>query len=295
MTSLDFWSARFLVSRRDFVWFGPFYHLELEILLNFMLSKIVQPKDLNKQELFCCMIIKMDTRKALEKIGLSPNEIKVYLYLVDYGQSKAGKIAKGTEIQRSSAYGAINSLVYKGLVAYATIGKVKFFQATSPQRLVEYIKEQEEVVQGILPELKKRHKATKKTGNVRMFKGVKGVKSVLKDIIREGKDNLVFGSEGQLTQHMPVFVKQVARDMNLSNMKTRSIIRPGRKDKSSKGDTYRFVDKDVRSNVVTNIYGDKVAIIVWTEEPEAIIIENAEAAESYRNYFEFMWKHAKKK
>jgi len=237
----------------------------------------------------------MDIHKSLEKIGFSTNEIKVYLYLVDYGQSKAGRIAKGTGIQRSSAYGAINSLVYKGLIAYATVGKVKIFQATSPNRLLEYIKEQEEIIKDVVPELKKRHKFTKKTGNVRMFKGNKGVQSVLKDIVREGKEHVVFGSEGQFTKRMPIFSKQIVRDINLKKMKTRSIVRPGRKDLSSKGEKYRYVDKDIRSNVVTNVYGDKIAIIVWTDEPEAIIIENAEAAKAYLNYFEFMWKNAKKK
>ncbi|MBT3297973.1 hypothetical protein HN385_03550 [archaeon] len=237
----------------------------------------------------------MDVIKSLEKIGLSPNEIKVYLYLIDHGQSKAGKIAKGTEIQRSSAYGAINSLVYKGLISYATLGKIKLFQATSPSRLLEYIKEQEDAVKNIIPHLSKRHRETKTSGNVRMFKGERGVKSVLKDILREGKDNYVFGSEGQLSKRLPVFVKQFIREQNFKGMKTKNLAFPSRLERSSKGTSYRFVDKDVRSNVVTNIYGDKIAIIVWTETPEAIIIENPDAAKSYQAYFEFMWKNAKKK
>ena len=33
---------------------------------------------------------------------------------------------------------------------------------------------------------------------------------------------------------------------------------------------------------------------VWTDEPEAIVIENAAAAKAYKSYFDFMWKHAKK-
>ncbi len=237
----------------------------------------------------------MEVRKALEKIGLSPNEIKVYLYLIDHGQSKAGKIAKGTEIQRSSAYGAINSLVYKGLISYSTQGEVKLFQATSPSRLLEYIKEQEDTIKEVLPKLKKRHKETKTSGNVRLFKGERGVKSVLKDILREGKDNYVFGSEGQLNKRMPVFVRQFIREQNLRGMKTKNLVFPKRKDRASKGTTYRYVDKDVRSNVVTNIYGDKIAILIWTDTPEAIIIENPDAAKSYRSYFEFMCKNAKKK
>ena len=236
----------------------------------------------------------MDVKKALEKIGLSPNEIKVYLYLVDYGQSKAGKIAKGTEIQRSSAYGAINSLVYKGLVAYATVGKVKYFQATSPNRLVEYIKEQEEAITDALPELTKRHKMSKKTGKVRMFKGVKGVKAVFKDMIRSKEDNVCFGEDGQLKQRMPIFCQQFVREQNLNNTKTKILSR-FRKVSYSKGSSYRYVDKATKSNVAVNIYGDKINIIIWTDEPEAIIIENAEAAKSFKAYFEFMWKHANKK
>ena len=83
-------------------------------------------------------------KDSLERVGLSHNEVKVYLFLVDYGQSKAGRIAKETGIQRSSAYAAINSLTYKGLISYAKVGEVKFFQGTSPERLIEFIKEKEE-------------------------------------------------------------------------------------------------------------------------------------------------------
>ena len=42
--------------------------------------------------------------------------------------------------------------------------------------------------------------------------------------------------------------------------------------------------------VTTNIYSNKIAIILWTEVPEAIIIENKHAAESYKDYFEILWK-----
>ena len=41
--------------------------------------------------------------------------------------------------------------------------------------------------------------------------------------------------------------------------------------------------------------GDKIALIIWTDEPEGIIIENEAAAKAYRSYFEFMWGHANKK
>ena len=54
----------------------------------------------------------------------------------------------------------------------------------------------------------------------------------------------------------------------------------------------RFLPQDVPSQSVTNIYGDKVAIILWSEIPEAIIIDDKSTAETYKAYFEFMWKNA---
>ena len=47
--------------------------------------------------------------------------------------------------------------------------------------------------------------------------------------------------------------------------------------------------------MMTKIYDDKIAIIIWNNVPEAVIIHNAhnkDAALLYKNYFDFMWKNA---
>src|SRR3989338_3614363 len=115
-----------------------------------------------------------EIHKVLENLGFSPNEIKVYLMLNDHGSTKAGKVAKIAKIDRSSCYNSIQSLLQKGLLSYVLIGKVKWFQATGPKRLLDYVKEQEEQIEEILPELHARHKAAKIEGQVRLFKGIKG-------------------------------------------------------------------------------------------------------------------------
>ena len=233
-------------------------------------------------------------KDSLERVGLSHNEVKVYLFLVDYGQSKAGRIAKETGIQRSSAYAAINSLTYKGLISYAKVGEVKFFQGTSPERLIEFIKEKEDLIKDLIPELTQRHKATKKEGQVGLFKGIRGVKSVFKDIAREGKNNYVFGSEGQFSEVMPEFALQFDRLKKESNIRTKLIIRKGRTELDNKTTEYRYLSGIRESTAVTNIYGNKIAIIIWTDEPEGIIIENEAAAKAYKSYFDFMWKNSEK-
>jgi sugar-specific transcriptional regulator TrmB len=232
--------------------------------------------------------------QTLEKMGLSGNEIKVYLTLNDNGSMKAGKISKIAKIDRSSAYNAIKILLEKGLISYILIGKVKWFQAVGPKRLLDYVKEQEEDLKEIIPALHERHKAHKIEGQVRLFKGLKGVKTIFLDIARTGKDNYVFGSEGQFVEKMPDFARQFDLLKQQSKIHTYLILRKGRKEINDKTSTYKYLENVGESPAVTNIYGNKIAIIIWTDEPEAILIENEAAAKAYKAYFDVMWKVAKK-
>jgi len=236
----------------------------------------------------------MDIHKTLEKIGFSPNEIKVYLTLNSSGSAKAGKVAKLSKIDRSSCYNSLKSLQEKGIVSYALVGNVKFFQAAGPKRLLDYIKEQEEDVKQIIPDLDKLHSLSKIEGQVRLFKGIKGVKSIFYDIIRTGKDNYTFGSEGQFSLRMPEFAKQFDRLKRENKIKTMMIVRKGRKEiLDTATSEHRYLDVK-ESTAITNIYGKKIAIVVWTDEPEGIIIENEAAAIAYKSYFDILWNVAKK-
>jgi sugar-specific transcriptional regulator TrmB len=231
--------------------------------------------------------------KTLEKIGFSPNEIKVYLTLNDHGSMKAGRLSKIAKLDRSSAYNAIKLLQEKGFVSYVMVGQIKWFQASGPRRILDYLKEQQEDVESILPDLQERHKRKKIEGQVRLFKGIKGVKTVFLDIIRTGKNNYVFGSEGQFSEKMPEFAYQFDRMKKEKGIKTQLILRRGRNELDSKTSDHRYLPNIAESPAVTNIYGDKIAIIIWTDEPEGIIIENSAAAKAYKSYFDNMWKHAK--
>lgn len=92
---------------------------------------------------------------------------------------------------------------------------------------------------------------------------------------------------------MPEFALQFERLKKENNVYTKLIIRGGRKELDSKMSEHKYIPNLAESPAVTNIYGDKIAIIIWTDEPEGIIIENKAAAKAYKSYFEFMWANAK--
>lgn len=234
----------------------------------------------------------MTIKNTLETLGLSKNESEIYLKLLETGSAKAGKISKECHLDRSATYNALTNLLNKGLVSYANIQNVKWFQAVPPKRLMDILNEKKSNLKKIMPELEGKFKQTKLKGQVTLHKGIKGVETVFQDILTNADENLIFGSEGQFQKRMPFFFEHFLREEEKRGIKKKVIVRGARKDSYIDGD-YKFVDTGVESPVVTNIYKNKIALIIWTTEPEAIIIENKEAADSYRSYFEFMWKNAK--
>jgi len=56
----------------------------------------------------------------------------------------------------------------------------------------------------------------------------------------------------------------------------------------------RFLPKEFVSPSTTMIYGNNIAIIIWRENPIGILINSAEVAETYRYYFQLLWKISKK-
>ncbi|RME31418.1 TrmB family transcriptional regulator [Candidatus Woesearchaeota archaeon] len=232
--------------------------------------------------------------EELEKLGLSHNEARIYNALLALGSAKAGRVAKHAGVERTSTYNALQQLLAKGLASYVTIGNVRWFQPAPPKRLVEYYEKRVESARKLLPALHERYKAGVPQHNVRLYKGTKGIMSVLNDIIATGKPNRIFGSEGQLEERMPHYAERFVRAMRRKRIPVRSIVREDRANVGSNA-TVRVVPRSVESPVVTNIYADKIALLIWSDPPEAVVIENERAAAAYRSYFEFMWRAAKPK
>jgi len=237
-----------------------------------------------------------ELKVALEKYGLSHNESKVYITLLQLGSAMAGKIAKEVQMDRTSCYDALKKLIKKGLVSYVVEANRKLFKAVSPERLIGILKEKEDEISEVMPHLKEIYKPEKGKYNVTMYRGYKGMKSVFEDILEEakGKENLVIDSSGMFAEKMPYYLPHFIKGLEKNRIKVRHIVRKDKDIHPSKTTTVRYFPKTSKETVITtNIYADKVAIILWTDVPEAIIIENKAAAESYRDYFEILWKSVK--
>ena len=56
----------------------------------------------------------------------------------------------------------------------------------------------------------------------------------------------------------------------------------------------KFLPEELESPAVINVYGERVVNVLWKKDyPLCFMLINKEIADSYRKYFEYLWKIAK--
>ncbi|MBS3094728.1 hypothetical protein J4474_03610 [Candidatus Pacearchaeota archaeon] len=234
--------------------------------------------------------------ETLKKIGLSEKEAKVYLCLLRLDYATATKISKETEVERSLCYSILQKLIGRGLVSYFYQKKARMFKATGPQKLLEDLKEKESEIQKIMPSLISLTMNKKNPAKAEIYQGIKGIQNIFKDMIKEKKDYLFFcEEEGKFQKVLPIYLEQFLRKIEDEGIKEKILVKRGIKIPKSKNSFVRYLPKDYFSPISTIVYGNKVALVVWSEPYYAFLIENKEVADSFKSYFNLLWKIGKER
>ncbi len=245
--------------------------------------------------------------EALRKIGLTEGEIRIYLALLETGSSSVGQVIKKSGISGSKTYEVLDRLAGKGLVSSIIRNNVRYFEAASPERIIDYLEEKKEEIDGekkeitkIIPDLILRQKQARKS-EARIFTGWEGIKTANEDIIQtlnRGEEWLSMGLTEQpeaweiyFTKRQKIRAEKGIVHKHLINEKYKSLYK---KRKNLPHTFFRFLSKDFEMPTSTEIYANKVLIFIITKEnPLAIMIESREVADSFRKYFWHLWKIAK--
>lgn len=224
----------------------------------------------------------------LKQAGLTENESKVYLSLIDLGPSLAGQISRKTGLHRRTVYDTTEMLIQKGLVGYILKNNRRLFQASSPKRILEIIKEKENLLSPIVEGLNQRYNLIKEKEETNFYKGKEGLKTIFEDQL-DSKEILILGASPKAYEILQFYFKWYDKTRKEKKIKAR-IIATDKKMKNIPLAEIKYLPEKYASPVAVNIYKDKTAIIVWAKEPIAILIKNREISEAYKTYFELMWK-----
>lgn len=243
--------------------------------------------------------------KVLEKIGFTKNDKKVYLILLEIGSSTISDLTKKANLHRSYIYDILDKLINLGLVSFTIKNNKKHFNAESPERILKILEEREQEInqdkleiKKILPELAKKQKTALENQNAKIFLGKQGIKSVLEDILKTKKDFVSFGAEGKFKDIFKWYFDNWQKRRIKMKIKYSIIynnkLQGKRPTKEQKLIQIRFLPEKYEFPATTIIYGNNVAIIIWDENPICFVLESKKVAKSFKNYFEILWKIAKK-
>jgi len=234
--------------------------------------------------------------EQLEEAGLTTKESEIYIAMLKNSPISGGDLAKHLNMDRTHTYNILRNLINKGLVSHIVKDRKTLFQTTSPKNLLNQIQKKEQVIKSIIPDLLSLERVKIEPSVVNILEGKSGLRTTARLLLEsKSKEILVYGGTGKSYDSLKYDLPHVAKKTELLKMNGRIITSEKlRKHAFTKLPNFkiRYIEELTPSS--TMIFGDKVSINVFEEKPFVILIENKSVAESYKKYFEYLWRIAKK-
>ena len=228
-----------------------------------------------------------------KELGFSEHETKIYTCMLQQGSITATKIAKETDIDAATTYLFLESLMKKGMVSYVIRNNVRYFSAAHPKQLIEKLKHQLSQVEEELPYLETLMRLGVEKTNVELYKGKEGLKTIMKDILREKKPYTFIGEVEKFFTDLSPYVWQWLREVEKRRIRGKLLCPESSSFSVAKTESYKLLSKNFISSISTWTYGEKTALFVWSTPLFGILITNKEIAKSTRQTFDFLWTLAK--
>ncbi len=237
---------------------------------------------------------------ALERIGLTKNDRKVYLVLLEIGSATVSDLVKKTALHRSYVYDILDKLIDLGLVSFIIKNNKKYFNTENPDRILQIIKnkeveikESQSEISKILPDLIKRQQIAIEKQEAKIFIGKEGIKSILEDILKVEKDFVAFGAEGKFKDIYKWYFDNWQKRRAKLGIKYKIVynnkLKGKRPTKEQKLVEVRFLPEKYEFPATTIVYKNNVAIIIWDVSPIGFVLESEKAVRSFLGYFDLLW------
>jgi sugar-specific transcriptional regulator TrmB len=234
----------------------------------------------------------------LKELGLTDNEIKIYLALLEHGVLNPTQLAEKTGLHRSYVYDTVERLLDKGIINTVFVNNKKNYQVIDPKALREIFELKLRHIDTILPQLSELYRAVKEETRIELHKGKRVYRTLIKDLLANIKRNdtvyLQGVDENILDTVEPIYLKQYFNIIKEINVKEKIIIAKGGKKLKQANLEYRELEPRYLGDTTTVIYQSKVFIFIWGNPYYLIIIESKKVANTYLRQFELLWKIAKK-
>ncbi len=238
----------------------------------------------------------------LEDAGLSKNEAKVYLAMLELGPATVLDISAKARVNRPTAYVEIEALTKKGLAKTQKKNGKVHFAAESPERL-EFLLDKKgaeievrrKELRGILPELTAAFSLTGEKPVVRYYEGKEGLEKLQQEVLRckeklirsiSRPDRALTTDLNRLKKNQSERVRRKIHSKYIYTSQEGPIIKT---DRSILREAKFVPLKKLPITFDFTVFDDKVKFEILRGTSGGIIIQNRDIAQSFKNLFDFVW------
>ncbi|MEI8143122.1 MAG: helix-turn-helix domain-containing protein [Candidatus Berkelbacteria bacterium] len=247
--------------------------------------------------------------EEIEKLGLDKKDVKVYLALLEMGETHIVPLAQKVELPRNTVVYILENLKSIGLVEILQRCSRRVYLPNPPEAVLNLAKrqkdeatEREKTAKSILPELKRLYSTSMVEPSMRFFKGQDEIRQIYDEMIVSGETEILYvGEYDKIVEVIGKrYLEKFIKNRIAKGIKTRSVrVRAAEVAESifqSPEETIRqirYSPADFVSPGHVTIYQNTVAVITTAKENFGFVVTSKEYAITMKSWFEQLWKVSK--
>ncbi len=192
------------------------------------------------------------------------------------------------------------------MVSYVIKNNVKYFQASDPKNLIDFLNDKEKLIfeqkkeiEALIPQIERKRKLAKDKPESTIYGGFDGIKVAFNNILNKVSPNneyyvFTLGEELGKSELKHFFrdyhKKRIQKKIKVKLIANEKIKTTFLKHHLYKNMKVRFTKLKLPTGIF--IYEDYVMTVVWLGDPTAFVIKSKNNAERYKEFFLETWKTA---
>ncbi len=251
----------------------------------------------------------------LNNLGLSPNEITIYKYILSNPNLTAAALAKQLNLDKSSTYRACDNLIKLGLLINSPKKRGTTYIANNPEvltnlysaKMAEYSALGEQLP-SLIKSLQEQKKALARNVQIKTEYGLEAVRNIMEDslnnkekVIREWQqtDKSYYRQDEQVAYILDFAKRRIKQGIQIKQLEANlSFEESGFKEIMSSSKKHlkeiRLMPKGFEDKNTLRIWDDTVNIISFDEQEDYVVvtIKDRYISEIIRNLFDFVWRQS---
>lgn len=245
----------------------------------------------------------MEYIHILQNLGLSENESKIYISLLETWSHNISEIAEVSWCNRVQVYAAIKRLSESRLVWESVKWKRKYYFAENPENLENIFYEQKLSFQNTISSLKQKYEKKIHKPELRTFYTREAMKHIFYDVVKTlPKWWEYYRYSSRKHDNMRGFMSNDYKQLR-DNKEIQRMVITSDELKKLKEDSEKKLNREIvaipkafdlfEDNISKIIYANKVAVIDYESET-SFIIENKKFADFEKKIFKLLFKYLRK-